>query len=132
VVTARPSRSLEEIVGRMLVVGVLTAAAVIAVGLALLIPPGTGKRVLLSQLMSEHEVFVADLPRSLVAVAAGVLHGRPVAIIFLGVVLLILTPVMRVVAAGIYFARHRERRYALVSIAILLLLLLGFVLGAVT
>jgi uncharacterized membrane protein len=131
-VTGRPGRSLEEIVGRMLVIGVLTAAAVIAVGLALLIPPGTGKRVLLSQLMSEHEVFVADLPRSLVAVAAGVLHGRPVAIIFLGVVILILTPVMRVVAAGIYFARHGERRYALISIAILLLLLLGFVLGAVT
>ncbi|MDR7417762.1 MAG: DUF1634 domain-containing protein [Armatimonadota bacterium] len=126
------TRSLEDIIGRMLMAGVLTSAVIIATGLALLVPPGTGKRLLLSQLMSEHEVFVADLPRSLVAVVTGALHGRPVAIVFLGLLLLIFTPVLRVIAAGAYFARHGERRYALVSAVVLLLLLLGFVLGAAT
>jgi uncharacterized membrane protein len=119
-------------VGRVLFLGVGVSAAVIATGLALLVPPGTGKRVLLAQLMSAHEVFLADLPRSLVTVVAGAREGRPVAIIFLGLLLLILTPVLRVVVVGVYFASRGERRYTLISALVLLLLLLGFVLGAAT
>jgi uncharacterized membrane protein len=129
-VTAPPGRSLEDLVGRVLLMGVVASALVIAVGLVLLVPPGTGKRALLGQLMSEHEVFLADLPRSLVTVVSGALRGRPVAVIFLGLLLLILTPVLRVVAVGVYFASHGERRYALISALVLVLLLLGFVLGA--
>jgi uncharacterized membrane protein len=110
---------------------VLVSAAVITIGLALLGPPGTGKRVLLAQLLSEHVVYIEDLPHSLRAVAAGVAHGRPVAIIFLGLLLLIFTPVLRVIGAGVYFAAAGERRYALISLLILGLLLLGFVLGAI-
>lgn len=128
--TAPPGRSLEDLVGRVLLMGVVASALVIAVGLVLLVPPGTGKRALLGQLMSEHEVFLADLPRSLVTVVSGALRGRPVAVIFLGLLLLILTPVLRVVAVGVYFASHGERRYALISALVLVLLLLGFVLGA--
>jgi uncharacterized membrane protein len=118
-------------VGRILLAGVLVSAGIVAVGLALLIPPGTGKRVLLAQLLSEHVVYVEDLPHSLRAVATGVAHGRPVAVIFLGVLLLIFTPVLRVLGAGAYFAATGERRYALISLVVLVLLLLGFVLGAV-
>jgi uncharacterized membrane protein len=130
-VTGRRGGSLEDVVGRILLLGVVASALVIAVGLALLVPPGTGKRALLGQLMSEHEVFLADLPGSLATVMTGVVRGRPVAVIFLGLLLLILTPVLRVVAVGLYFALHGERRYALISALILMLLLLGFVLGAV-
>jgi hypothetical protein len=39
--------------------------------------------------------------------------------------------VLRVLGAGAYFAATGERRYALISLVVLVLLLLGFVLGAV-
>lgn len=129
--SSQSSRTLEDTVGRILLAGVLISAATIAIGLALLIPPGTGKRVLLEQLLSEHVTYLADLPHSLRAVVAGVTRGRPVAVIFLGVLLLIFTPVLRVIGAGVYFAAAGERLYAAISLLVLLLLLLGFVLGAI-
>jgi uncharacterized membrane protein len=128
----RPAHTLEDIVARILMAGVLVSAAIIVVGLALLAPSGTGKRVLLGQLLSEHVVYVADMPHSLRAVAGGVARGRPVAVVFLGLLLLIFTPILRVVGAGVYFAVAGERRYALVAFLVLVLLLLGFVLGAVS
>ncbi len=123
---------LEDVVGGVLLVGVLVSAVIIALGLILLVPLGTGKRLLLEQLLSEHAVFIADLPTSLGAVVVGALHGRPVAIIDLGLTLLILTPVLRVAISAIFFAVHGDRRYALISSAVLALLLLGFVLGKIT
>jgi len=77
-------------------------------------------------------VFIADLPTSLGAVVVGALHGRPVAIIDLGLTLLILTPVLRVAISAAFFAVHGDRRYALISGTVLALLLLGFVLGKIT
>ena len=124
--------AIEDLVGGVLRIGGLASAAVIALGLMLLIPAGTGKRLLLEQLMSEHAVFIADLPTSLGAVVVGALHGRPVAIIDLGLMLLILTPVLRVALSAAFFAVHGDRRYALISSAVLALLLLGFVLGKIT
>jgi len=124
--------TLEDVVGGVLLVGVLVSAVIIALGLILLIPEGTGKRLLLEQLLSEHAVFIADLPTSLGAVVVGALHGRPVAIIDLGLTLLILTPVLRVAISAAFFAVHGDRRYALISGTVLALLLLGFVLGKIT
>jgi len=131
-VSVRPSRTLEDIVARILLTGVLVSAAIIAIGLALLIPPGTGKHALLTQLLSDHVVYVADLPHSLRAFVNDVVRGRPVAVIFLGLLVLIFTPILRVIGAGIYFAATGERLYALISLLIVLLLLLGFALGAIS
>lgn len=129
---ARDPHALEDLVGGVLLIGVLTAAAIIAVGLGLLIPAGTGKGILLEQLMSEHRVLVAGLPTSLGEVLAGALRGRPVAVIDLGLTVLILTPVLRVAFSAVFFALHGDRRYALISTTVLALLLLGFVLGKIT
>lgn len=129
VVKARDPYALEDLVGGVLLIGVLTSAAIIAVGLLLLIPAGTGKRLLLEQLMSEHEVFIAELPTSLGSILAGALRGRPMAIIELGLTLLILTPILRVALSAVFFTLHRDRRYALISATVLALLILGFVLG---
>lgn len=129
--STQPADKLNDIVARILLVGVLVSAAVIAIGLVLLAPSGTGKRVLLGQLLSEHVVYVADMPHSLRAVARGVVHGRPIAVIFLGLLFLILTPILRVAGVGVYFTVAGERFYAFIAFFVLLLLMLGFVLGAV-
>lgn len=60
---------------------------------------------------------------------AALLAGGPQAMIQAGLLLLLLTPVARVVAAGWAFLKEGERRYALVSAAVLALILAGLVLG---
>lgn len=50
--------------------------------------------------------------------------GNPYAVMQLGIVLLLLTPLVRIVTAAAAFARAGERRYALVSLVVLGLILL--------
>jgi uncharacterized membrane protein len=117
-------------VAAILLGGVLASAAVIALGLLLLMLAGAGTRALLDQLVSERGVPLAGTPTSVGAVVRGAARGDPVAVILLGVLLLIWTPILRVVAAGYFFVRNGERGYALASAMVLALLFLGFVLGA--
>ena len=130
--TAREPAALEDLIGMVLLVGVLCSAAVIVVGVALLIPPGHDKQQLLTQLVSEHDVPIAGLPRSYGTILRGALRGDPVAVIDLGVLLLILTPVLRVALSAVFFAIRRDRLYTVVSTVVLILLLLGFALKKIT
>lgn len=115
--------------GAILLGGVLASAAVIALGLGLLMLAGSGTRALLGQLLSERGVTLAGTPTSVGAAVRGAARGDPVAVILLGVLLLIGTPILRVAAAGYFFLRNGERGYALASAIVLALLVLGFVLG---
>lgn len=130
--TAREPAALEDLIGFVLLVGVLASAAIIVVGVALLIPPGHHKQLLLSQLFSERDVPIASMPRSYSMIVRGVLRGEPVAVIDFGVVLLILTPVLRVALSAVFFVIRRDRLYAIVSTVVLILLLLGFALQKIT
>lgn len=46
-----------------------------------------------------------------------------------GLVVLLATPAMRIVVAGIQFLRERDFRYALVSLAVLAIVILAYCLG---
>jgi uncharacterized membrane protein len=123
---------LEDLIGFVLLIGVLISAAVIAIGVILLIPPGNDKQLLLSQLFSERDVVVPALPKSFGMIVQGVLRGQPVAVIDVGVLLLIFTPVLRVALSAVFFAVRRDRLYTIVSTIVLALLLLGFALRKIT
>lgn len=126
------AQTLEDLVGRLLRWGVTVAAVVIAAGLLLLVPAGTGKRALLAQLLSEHEVLIEGLPTTLRAVVAGAMRARPVPVIDLGLLLLILTPVLRVAVAAVFFVRRGDTRYSVIGLVVLGLLLTSFLLGKIT
>lgn len=51
--------------------------------------------------------------------------GNPYAVMQLGILLLLLTPLVRIVTAAVSFELAGERRYALVSLAVLSLILLS-------
>ncbi|MFQ5816442.1 MAG: DUF1634 domain-containing protein [Terriglobia bacterium] len=51
--------------------------------------------------------------------------GNPYAVMQLGILLLLLTPLLRIVTAAVSFGLAGERRYALVSLVVLSLILLG-------
>ena len=114
----QPQHRLEVFVGNLLRVGVLTAAAVVLLGGTIhlwrhsLAPP---------QYTSFHGER-ADLC-SVTGILGNVFLGSGRGVIQLGVLLLIATPVMRVVLLLIGFAWQRDRLYAAVSFAVLMLLL---------
>jgi uncharacterized membrane protein len=67
-----------------------------------------------------------DYPNTLAAIVSGVIQFRPFAIIQLGVVVLLATPVFRVFASLILFAIENNRPFVLITLFVLLVLLFSF------
>jgi hypothetical protein len=73
----------------------------------------------------------AALPHSLRDVIEGVRVWRGQAVVALGLIMLILTPVLRVVVSVIAFAIERDRVFIAVTSTVLAVLLLSFMLGRI-
>ncbi len=71
-----------------------------------------------------------DYPNSIPTVLHGVGEGRGQAIVMLGLLLLIATPVARVAFSIVMFAIERDRLYAVITAGVLLILMISFWLGA--
>lgn len=114
----------EQVVGRMLQVGVLIAAIVVLVGGALLLVQRGGTPV-------AYSVFhgAPDGLRSIVGILRGVSSLDSEAIVQLGLLLLIATPVARVAFTLVAFVLQRDRTYVVVTTIVLALLLYGLVFG---
>ncbi len=110
---------LEQRLGTLLRVGVILSAAVTLAG---------GVMYLLSHAhdAASHAVFhgVSAELRTVAGVITGVLAGNSAAIIQLGVLLLIATPIARVAMSLLGFARERDWVY--VAVSLLVLVLLGY------
>lgn len=114
-------RTMEIIMGRLLQVGVLLASFVMLLGGILYVKAhhaGT----------PDYRVFKSEPQalRHVSGVMAGVAAGDPAAIIQLAVLLLIATPVARVMFSLVAFAIERDRLYMGVSAIVLAVLLFGF------
>jgi uncharacterized membrane protein len=110
--------SLEIAIGRMLQTGVLLAAAVVLVGGILYLFHASGPRPDYS-----HFRGVPTELRTPSGIWHGVLHGDAESIIQLGLLLLIATPVMRVILAGVGFLAEHDWLYSGVSAIVLAVLL---------
>jgi uncharacterized membrane protein len=114
-------RATELIISSVLRGGVLLSAAIIAVGvIAFYARYGTAVARTLAD-----RVF----PHTPGDVLAGVVHGDPLAIITLGLLLLLVTPVMRVLVSIVAFAIERDWRYVAITTLVLVILLVSFVIG---
>jgi len=111
-------RRLETIIGQLLRAGVLLAAATVFAGGALYLVRHHAEP-------ANYHNFVAGLAntRSVPGIVVSAAHGQSEAIIELGLVLLILTPIARVVIALVGFLLERDRLYAVVSLIVLLILI---------
>jgi uncharacterized membrane protein len=73
-----------------------------------------------------------DEPKSVQSygdVIAALRHGQAFGVIMLGLIVLLLTPVLRVAVSIVAFLMERDRLYAAITAAVLLLLVAGVVLG---
>ena len=112
---------MELIMGRLLQVGVLLASTVVLIGGFLYLHSYAASPTDLRRFSSEPAAF-----RNTAALFRDTRRGDPAAIIQIGILLLIATPIARVIFAGIAFAIERDRLYVAISMVILMVLLMGF------
>jgi len=113
-------RQEELLIGQALRGGVLLSAGVIVVGVVL---------YFVRAFATPHGVVDPPNPRSLTAVFSGLMRGDPVAVVSLGLLLLVATPVVNVLVSMVSFALQRDRRYVIIASLVLLILLISFALG---
>lgn len=122
---SRPSdQELDQSVATMLRIGVSTAALVVLVGAALLLRhPWTTA--------PDYRHFQEGNPalRTFAGIVEGAIDLAPKSVIQLGLLILIATPVARVVLCVIGFARQRSGLYVGISLVVLAVLLFSLLEG---
>jgi len=111
---------METMMGHLLRVGVVFASTVVLAGGVFYLQDHRGER-------ANYATFVAH-PLSLrhpAALMAGLAHGQANAIVQMGILLLIATPIARVVFAAVAFSIERDRLYVAISLTVLAVLLYG-------
>lgn len=114
----------EQMVGRLLQLGVMVAATVTIIGgILYLIQQGST--------IPDYRVFVggSEFVTSLGGIARGIAQMRSESIVQLGLVLLIATPVARVACTLVAFILQRDRVYIVLTTVVLALLLYGLIFG---
>lgn len=130
-----PLTWMELMISYVLRVGVLLSAAIILAGVLLFaIRQDTGyAKVLphhLQALLSFHQTSGPGFfPTSLEEVGRGAVAGRPYAIICLGILLLIATPVVRVALSVLFFLVQGDWLYVGITLFVLGVLLLSMFAG---
>jgi hypothetical protein len=109
------ARGLERAVHRSLLGGLLASGLLLVAGLAIVLATG--------------EQRGAGPPPPFATLLAGAAAGRGVAIVDVGLLILMLTPALRVAVLGFGWARARELRFALVAASVLALLVVSVLLG---
>lgn len=112
-----------QVISELLVVGVGLSALVLAAGLALaLLTDQTGYGIPLTPELVIYRSSVA-FPRTIDGILSGVTALRPFAVIELGVLLLIATPVLRVAMSVVMFLLEKDYGFVAITFTVLVLLL---------
>lgn len=104
--------SLEKIIGTTLRVGVVLSATLVVLGLTLLYADRSPSHINSSS-YGIHQVLV------------GLISGNPASIVFLGVIVLVATPTIRVLELVLNYAWEKDRLYVVLSAMVLTLMLFG-------
>lgn len=118
----------ELLISGILRCGVIVSLATILVGLVVMFvhhPSYLDSPAELQHLTQPGAAF----PHTVSAVIAGLLDGRGRAIVVLGLLLLIATPILRVAVSIVVFILQRDRVFMLVTSFVLVVLLISFWLG---
>jgi uncharacterized membrane protein len=101
-------------ISRVLLSGTVVAVAIIALGVAIGVVGGEG----------------LEIATGSGGVLSEIAAGKPGSIVLLGIVVLTLTPVAQLTVAALAFGTAGERRYLLITLAVLALLLASLAIAA--
>ena len=122
------ARKVEILISDLLRIGVLTSLAIVVLGTVVTFvhhPEYLNRPPALENLTTPGNGFSHTLRE----VVTGLRDFRGQAIVMVGLLLLIATPVVRVGVSIFAFAYEHDRRYVVITTIVFLLLLLSFVLG---
>ena len=105
-------REFDQYIGRLLIVVTYIAVALLTVGVVLLLAAGMSP-------------LAGGPPLDIARIAAGLAALAPAAFLWLGILAVIATPLSRVIAAAIGFARLGDRLMVGVSLGILAVIAIG-------
>ena len=128
--TIEPIGSVEILISWLLRVGVVTSLSFVLIGLLLMFihhPSYLVSVMDLQRLTSPGAAF----PHTLREVVNGLLAGRGQAVVAVGLLMLIVTPIMRVAVSIFAFALRRDRAFVLITSGVLTILIISFVLGKI-
>ena len=112
-------RDIEKIVGKLLRFGVITASLIVlSGGILFLIQYGTGIR-------PDYHIFKGEESSYITfgGIFMGVFTLKPMAIIQFGVLLLIITPIMRIVFSLFAFIQEKDKLYVVITLIVLAIIL---------
>jgi uncharacterized membrane protein len=117
-------RDLEFLMGVLLIIGVIISGTIVFIGTIIYLIENP-------DLKNNYNIFIGEPQRlrNLIEIMRGAFHfqGRP--LIQFGLVLLIATPVARVVFAVFGFFVEKDRMYTMISLFVLITLLLSLIGG---
>lgn len=114
----RRLRQAELAISHVLRGGVIISAAIILVGL-----------VWFYLQMAISGQATLTYPHTVIEVAQQLTQGDPLALVTLGLLILLLTPILRVAISIIIFALERDWLYTVITLIVLLILLVSLLLG---
>jgi uncharacterized membrane protein len=116
--------AVEQLVGRLLQIGVAVAALVVIVGGFMLLARHGGEVPNFSTFAGEPEAI-----RTLYGVVHGLMAADARSIVQFGLLLLIATPILRVAFTWVAFLMQRDWVYVAITTVVLVLLLFGLLSG---
>lgn len=121
-------KRMEALISRLLQGGVVLSMATVTLGVVLMFVHHPGYLQSAADLQRLTAPGAA-IPHTPADVARGVLAGQGRAVVALGLILLIATPILRVAVSLVGFGLQRDRAYTVICSLVLIVLLVSFVLG---
>ena len=116
--------AIERFIGNLLRVCVIATVAIVNVGAALFLPGSYQVIPTYSKFIGEGQAF-----RSVTGILGAAIHGDGRAIVQAGMLLLILTPILRVAFSAFAFLYEKDYLYVLLTLIVLGLLLFSLLSG---
>ena len=119
----------ESVISAVLRIGVLLSLLVVVVGVAVSFVGKPGTYLHNNAINKALLTRSSDYPHSLSAVFSGLSHFQGEAIIVFGLIILLATPILRVLVSAVIFAFQRDRYFVPVTVFVFLVLVTSFLLG---
>ena len=119
--TAEPDRRLRQaelVISHVLRGGVIVSASVILLGVLWFY---------LQMAITGHAAL--GYPHTFGGIIRRLFHGEPLALVALGLLILLLTPILRVAISIVVFALEHDWRYTVITVLVLIILLVSLLLG---
>lgn len=123
--TSFNDKDFQSIIGNVLRYGVWIALSIALTGGALLLFQDSDKIVDFS-IFTENDRNIIQVLQS---ITQGVLQGQGEAIVFLGILFLFLTPVLRILLSLYSFYKEKDFLYVVITIIVILIILLSLTFG---